>query len=82
MVMCPADTTLEPALHKQLSDDGRVLNTVTGVGAQYAILDCYTRALTFPLGITHRCKDWGQIWHYVEDNYHRYQAIRKPDTMS
>lgn len=39
MVLCNVDVTLEPAIHKQLTTDGRVANTVTGVGVTHRCKD-------------------------------------------
>ncbi|KAF9524158.1 hypothetical protein CPB83DRAFT_861709 [Crepidotus variabilis] len=55
LTLCNVDLTLEPPSHKQTTPDGRVVNTVTGVG------------------ITHRCRDWSQVWHYMEDNFSKYK---------
>jgi hypothetical protein len=38
-VMCNVDVTLEPAIHKQLTKDGKVVNTVTGVGVTHECRD-------------------------------------------
>ncbi|PCH39112.1 hypothetical protein WOLCODRAFT_84993 [Wolfiporia cocos MD-104 SS10] len=39
MALCSADVTLEPASHRQMTTDGRVVNTVTGVGITHRCKD-------------------------------------------
>lgn len=39
MLLCNADLTLEPASHKQRTPDGKLAETVTGVGVMHRCVD-------------------------------------------
>lgn len=39
MVLCNSDVTLEPASHRQMTPDGKVVDTVTGIGITHRCMD-------------------------------------------